>query len=225
MKIVLFDIDGTLLHSGGAGKAAMEFALRQTYAIENILETVSYSGRTDQAISHDLLTVHGVEPTDQNRKRLCRAYLNALPEKLLAYTTLLCPGIPELLACMRDHPDVALGLLTGNAVEGARLKLAHVGLWDYFSFGGYGDVHFERDEVARDALRNAITAIPVAGESHEVYVIGDTPLDVRCARAIGAKAIAVATGWHELAELEACRPDLCYRDLSDTAQFLRDIGM
>ena len=215
MPIILFDIDGTLIRSGGAGKDAMEGALRTAFGLTEIKDEVPYSGRTDIAIARDLLRVHGLEQTLANRTKLQEAYLANLPLSLGAGSGLVLPGVNDLLAALRDREDVVLGLLTGNIRVGARVKLGHFGLWDYFTCGGFGDEHFDRDDVARMALREVQTHVGREVDPAEVWVIGDTPLDVQCARAIGAKVVAVATGWHPVEELAACRPDRVFADLSD----------
>ena len=129
-----------------------------------------------------------------------------------------------LHAASQQH-DIHLGLLTGNVERGARIKLAHFGLWDLFSFGGYGDNHFERDDVARTALAQAERHVGRSVPPDQVWVIGDTPLDVQCARAIGAKAVAVATGWHTIEELQQSKPDYLYQDLSLPTELLEVWGL
>jgi phosphoglycolate phosphatase-like HAD superfamily hydrolase len=220
MPIILFDIDGTLVRTGGAGKAAMEAALRSAFGIAEINDTVPYSGRTDRAIARDLLAVHNVHPTATNVTKLQDAYLAHLPGSLTQLGGKVCPGIGELLAALHPRTDAVLGLLTGNVRAGARHKLGHFGLWDFFSCGGFGDEHFDRDDVARMALAEVRSHVGRDVDPTDVWVIGDTPLDVRCARAIGAKAVAVATGWHPYAELAGCGPDFVFNDLADHAPLL-----
>lgn len=215
MRVILFDIDGTLVRTGGAGKAAMEDALRGTFAVREILDVVPYSGRTDRAIARDLLAAHGVPATPENERALRDAYLANLPGALGRTPGLVCPGVPELVAALAAEPDTLLGLLTGNVRAGAQTKLDHYGLWDHFSCGGFGDDHYDRDDVARAAVESARVTAGRDFDPRDVWVIGDTPLDVSCARAVGANAVAVATGWHPLEELAACEPDHVFADLSD----------
>jgi phosphoglycolate phosphatase len=225
MKILLFDIDGTILNTGGSGKAAMEHALRSTFQIEEMIDTVPYSGRTDQAIGRDLLRVHGLAETDEFRQKLTNAYLDALPTELAKKSGVVCPGLIPILEAASKLPDVHLGLLTGNVERGARIKLSHFGLWDFFKFGGYGDDHFHRDDVARTALTNAERHVGHTLPRDQIWVIGDTPLDVQCARAIGARAVAVATGWHSIEELQQSKPDYLYPDLSLPTELLEAWGL
>ncbi len=220
MNVILFDIDGTLVRTGGAGKAAMEDALRDAFGVAEIVDTVPYSGRTDRAIGLDLLTAHGVDPTPDNQDRLHRGYLERLPEALKRYRGEVCPGVGDLIADLHPRDGVVLGLLTGNVRAGARHKLGHFGLWDYFHFGGFGDEHYDRDDVARSALAEVQRHAGRQVDPASVWVVGDTPLDVRCARAIGAKAVAVATGWHPLDELTAAEADVTLEDLSDLPRVL-----
>ncbi len=203
MRIILFDIDGTLVRTGGAGKVAMESGLRKAFGVAEVQDTVPYSGRTDPDIGRELLAVHGIDPTPANLTTLTQAYLDHLPGSLVANPGQVLHGVAEIIEVLTGREDVLLGLLTGNVVAGAKTKLGHYGLWDSFGpVGGFGDDRHDRDEVARAALENVTSHLGRAMNPKDVWVIGDTPLDVRCARAIGANVIAVATGWHPLSELE-----------------------
>ncbi len=220
MPIILFDIDGTLVRTGGAGKAAMEAALCEDFGVGLAAEEIPYSGRTDLAIGRDLLKGHGIEPTPANQQRLVEGYLARLPRYLREIRGKVCPGIGDLLGVLTARPDVLLGLLTGNVQRGAQTKLGHYGLWGHFPVGGYGDDHDDRDNVARAALRSVEQHRGGKVDLRDVWVIGDTPLDVKCARAIGARAVAVATGWHPLEDLRASEPDFAFADLSDPRELL-----
>lgn len=220
MPIILFDIDGTLIRSGGAGKAAMEAALLAAFGIAEVKDVVPYSGRTDTAIARDLLGVHDIDPSLDNQRALREAYLAQLPGCLKSHGGKILPGVGELLVALQARSDVVLGLLTGNIRVGAKTKLGHFGLWEYFTCGGFGDEHFDRDDVARMALTEVRTHTGREVDPSDIWVIGDTPLDVQCARAIGAKVIAVATGWHPVAELEECKPDHVFSDLSEHERVL-----
>jgi phosphoglycolate phosphatase-like HAD superfamily hydrolase len=223
MFAVLFDIDGTLVASGGAGKAALEAAFTEEFGI-TLSAAVPYAGRTDRAIARDLLRLHGVEDSSENWHKLQAAYLTRLPDRLHRHNGRVLPGIAALLAELGKREDVVLGLLTGNIRAGARVKLGHYGLFDYFAFGGFGDRHFDRDDVAREALSETMAHLDGKGSPERIWVIGDTPLDVRCARAIGAKVVAVATGMHSHEQLRECDADLTFPDLSDFAPLLDRLG-
>jgi phosphoglycolate phosphatase-like HAD superfamily hydrolase len=224
MPVFLFDIDGTLVSSGGAGKAAMETALASTFGVPADSGGVPYSGRTDRAIGRDLFRMHGVEETPTNWQRFLAAYLGHLPDCLARHRGRVLPGIVALLEQLQSLGHVTLGLLTGNVRDGARIKLGHFDLFRHFAFGGYGDDHFHRDDVAREALAVVHRHLNGTVDLAELWVIGDTPLDVSCARAIGARVAAVATGWHSREELEAAQPDLLFADLSDPRPLLEQIG-
>lgn len=212
--MILFDIDGTLINSGGAGRDALHTALEREFAVTNPFQ-VNLSGRTDRGITRELFDAHGIEHTHENWQRFQLAYLEGLSHHLPRRNGFVLPGVKGLLVELSAQPQIALGLLTGNVREGARRKLAHYGLEAHFAFGGFGDAQHERDDVAREALAATHLHLgkPIAGE--QVWVIGDTPLDVRCARAIGAKVVAVATGSHPVEELLSYEPDLVVEDLTD----------
>ena len=224
MHFCLFDIDGTLIASGGAGKAALEGSFEEAVGLPRHLHKVPFSGRTDRAIIRDLFRVHGVEETPERLQAVLNGYLRRLPACLASHNGRILPGIVELINDLLTRQDVTLGLLTGNVRAGARLKLGHYGLFDHFKLGGFGDRHFERDDVAREALAAVTQACNGRVDCRRIWVIGDTPLDVQCARAIGARSVAVATGWHSPADLAAAGPDLLFEDLSDPAPILAQLG-
>lgn len=220
MITCLFDIDGTLLASGGAGKAALESAFTEVFGVP-LRVHVSYSGRTDRSIARELLLAHGIEDSLENWYKLQTAYLARLPDSLNQHDGRVLPGILALLHVLKGRGDIALGLLTGNVRAGARVKLGHYGLFDHFAFGGFGDLHFDRDDVAREAYAAAHTHVGSHVTPDRVWVIGDTPLDVQCARAIGARVVAVATGIHHYDQLKETSPDLLLGDFSDSSSFLK----
>jgi phosphoglycolate phosphatase-like HAD superfamily hydrolase len=222
MRILFFDIDGTLIHTDGAGGAALTNAFREEFRVDQPGKVV-FSGRTDRAISSSFFALHDVADTRENWERLRDAYLRRLPDYLPRHRGRILPGVSELLGEAQRRPDVALGLLTGNVREGARIKLEHFGLYKFFEFGGFGDRHCDRDLVAKDALIEAQTRMDGQFVHRGVWVIGDTPLDIACGRAINAHVLAVATGLHSREELEAAAPDLLVDDLSQTADLLERI--
>jgi phosphoglycolate phosphatase-like HAD superfamily hydrolase len=220
MNIFLFDIDGTLISSGGAGKAALEAALASEFGLWELVGRVEFSGRTDRAIIRDLFIMHGIEETPEHLRRVVSSYLSHLPACLKQCTGKVLPGIAALLETLRECDRSVVGLLTGNIRAGAEAKLGHFNLFHHFAFGGFGDHHFCRNDVARDALAEVHRHMNGSFDPNRVWVIGDTPLDIRCARCIGARVAAVATGWHSLEELAAEKPDILLTDLSDAQPLL-----
>lgn len=215
-KVCLFDIDGTLIRSGGAGQKAFEAALSAEFGISTFNGDVAFSGRTDRAIVRDFFMLHEITDSAGSWQRFRDAYLAHLPITLAANDGMVLPGIVPLLDNLDASPDVELGLLTGNTADGAELKLSHYGIFHYFKFGGYGDHVLDRDAVARSALQATRQHVNGVG-TEDVIVIGDTPLDVQCARAISARAVAVCTGFSPVEELRASKPDLLLQDLSDAS--------
>jgi phosphoglycolate phosphatase-like HAD superfamily hydrolase len=214
MITLLFDIDGTLVHTGGAGGAALRSAFRDLFRVPRPRD-VEYSGRTDRAIGHDMLGLNQVETSEQNWSRLREEYLGQLPAFLPRCRGRILPGIEQLLQSLSQIDKVSLGLLTGNLREGARLKLEYYRLMHHFRFGGYGDEHLDRNHVAESAREAARQHANGTFDPNRVWVIGDTPLDIRCARWIQARVLSVATGTHSRSELADCRPDVLVEDLSD----------
>jgi len=219
-SVCLFDIDGTLLSSGGAGQRAMERALTDVFGVPNPCEEIPAAGRTDRAITHDLFTHHGLSPTVEQWERFQSVYFGHLQTTLSELQGMVLPGVVSLLDHLATRPDVTLGLLTGNFREAARIKLEHHSIDRHSAFGGYGDHHHDRDDVARVALSEACRHLGRDIDPRTVCVIGDTPFDVKCARAIGARAIAVATGMFTAAELALTQPDEMYVDFSSPDLFL-----
>lgn len=220
--IFMFDIDGTLLASGGAGKAALEEAFLEQFKLHKIEHHVPYSGRTDGSIAKELMDRHDVPSTQENIERLQRDYLSRLPSALIRNKGRVLPGVQELIHTLKSDPKCRLGLLTGNIRAGAEVKLGHFQLYQHFTFGGFGDLLWDRDDVARQAVTHFRQQHPETFTPEQIWVLGDTPLDIRCARAIGAKVLAVATGQHSVSELASYQPDLVLQDLSDLAK-LREV--
>jgi phosphoglycolate phosphatase len=223
MVAVLFDIEGTILSSSGAGKTALEAGYLEELGVPHHIAQLVLSGRTDIAITRELLHMHGHEPAPANVARVLEAYLRHLPTVLTnTPSARVLPGIVALLDEL-ERRQILVGLLTGNVRVGARLKLGHFGLAHRFGttefIGGFGDLHLDRDDVAREALAD-VRRHRADLDPQKIWIIGDTPLDIRCARAIGARVVAVATGWHSRAELEAHQPDLLVDDLGDHSSFL-----
>jgi phosphoglycolate phosphatase-like HAD superfamily hydrolase len=217
MHICFLDIDGTLLLTGGAGQSAFAETFAADFRTPKLDGNVYFSGRSDKAIAMDLFRSHGIEPSEVNWQRFRTGYLSRLEKSLAACKGSVLPGVPTLLESLAARGDIAIGLLTGNMREGARRKLCHYGLWDWFPFGGFGDEHMERCGIAAAALsaaeshlRRDPAAVASNGASAErrIVVIGDTPHDVQCGRSIGARCVAVATGTASAQDLLASQPDV-----------------
>lgn len=219
-KLVLFDIDGTLLTSGGAGERALRRGFRERFGIDDDLAKVEIAGRTDSGIARRMLAAHGLPETPENLTAFFDGYLHFLAEELPASQGSLLPGIVALLEALKPRADIVLALLTGNLERGAELKLTHYGVWHYFEFGAYADDHHDRDQLGRFARTRAQEKHGMEFPPEHIFVLGDTPHDISCARAVGAKAIAIATGKFSRAELGALAPDYLFDDLADVAKVL-----
>lgn len=220
MQIWLFDIDGTLIQTGGAGYTAMVETLARQFGTTIETPRIEFSGRTDLGITGDLFSAHAIEVSQETVQRFHALYLQQLPSSLRRHTGCVLPGVREWLLRIEASSFAHLGLLTGNLEAAARQKLEHYELWEYFHFGGFGDLHTDRNEVAAAALTAAEAHLQQPVDQCEVWVVGDTPRDVQCARSIGAKVIAVATGIHPLEELADSSPDRLVPDLSDISPLL-----
>ncbi|QDU82259.1 Phosphoglycolate phosphatase [Polystyrenella longa] len=215
VRICLFDIDGTLLLSGRAGQRAIETVLRDRYNLTKPVEGINTAGRTDMAILYDLLQYYEIEPTVERIREFQNFYLEQLPIELERCPGEVLPGVIDRLEELQDHPDVHLGLLTGNLARGASLKINHYRLQHFFTFGSYGDHHINRDDVAREALVDIRQRFGGDVQSENIWIIGDTPADVQCAHAISARAVAVATGIYSTEELAPAEPDVLINDLTE----------
>ncbi|MFA6545038.1 MAG: HAD family hydrolase [Limisphaerales bacterium] len=215
VRLVLFDIDGTLVNTGGAGVRAFGRAFATEFGLPGGTERLRFAGRTDSSLVRELFTLHGHEPHPENFRRFFDCYVFWLDHFLRQHEGGVCHGVHEWLAALAALPSPPLlGLLTGNIRLGAQLKLRHYGLWEPFVTGGFGDDHESRAEIARIAKLRGGRRLGRELRGDEVLVIGDTPLDIACARAIDARCLAVATGGAALEELEAHRPDWAVADLT-----------
>jgi phosphoglycolate phosphatase-like HAD superfamily hydrolase len=226
-RVVLFDIDGTILWTDGAGRRAVHRALEEVFGASAPIGH-EFDGKTDPQIVRELMELAGMS-AHQIQTRLPDAlarYVELLRAELgdADHTDKVYPGVTVLLDALEARDDVLLGLLTGNVREGAVVKLTAVGIaHDRFRIGAFGSDHAERPELPAIARARAerLLGVPVSG--HNVVVIGDTPADMGCGRGIGARAIGVATGRYSVPDLQACHAAAVFTDLSDTAAVLRAI--
>ncbi len=223
-KLLLFDIDGTLLTSGGAGEKALSLAVKDCFGVDDDLADVEIAGRTDSGIARQIFAKYGQEASVDNLAAFYDVYLRHLEQQLPRTRGLVLPGIVEVLESLERRDDVAVGLLTGNLSRGAELKLAHYGVWDFFEFGAFADDHHDRNELGPFARKRAGDRY---GEfaPENIFVIGDTPHDVACGRAIGAQTIALATGRYSAGDLRACGADFVFEDLANIAPFIESLGL
>jgi phosphoglycolate phosphatase-like HAD superfamily hydrolase len=219
--LLLWDIDGTLVTAGGAGMRALRVALRAVFGLDGQVDDIDFAGRTDRWIIRQIFGKFGVPATEENFARYLDGYVAALPAQLADRGVQLLPGVRTLLDGAVVRGDLALGLLTGNLRRGAETKLGYHGLWRYFAFGAFADDSEDRNDLGPHALRRARAHHGVDFALERVWVIGDTPHDIACGQAFGARTLAVATGRHAVEELRAGNPDAVLADLGDTAAFWR----
>lgn len=223
MRLFLFDVDGTLVAARGAGRRAMIRALHAVYGASGPAATYDFRGKTDPRIVSDLMGAAGLAAREVSA-RLPSFYDRYLVELSAEIgdgrQVTLMPGVGELIPRLSEHPEALVGLLTGNIEGGARIKLAPTGLWPHFRFGAYGSDDPDRSRLPAVAVQRAEALVGQPIPPEQVLVIGDTPLDIGCARAFGAVAVAVATGQHGVEELAAFAPDLLFPDLSDVPRVL-----
>ena len=247
MKLLLFDVDGTLVLTGGAAVRAMDQAFHEVFGVRGAFEHVPMPGRTDGAILADAfvralpqsqilaeaLEAAGVQPADGEAARFKSAYFARFAEEIRkpvpADSTRpprhrfkgVLPGVRELLDALSARSDMFLGLLTGNYEQGARIKLEYFSLWRYFACGAFGDDAVNRHELVPVAIARSREAGCPALDPPDVVIIGDTPLDVACARAAGISCIAVATGGCSVDDLRAAGADVVLESLTDTQAVVR----
>lgn len=222
-KVILFDIDGTLILTGRAGQRAMTRAFEATTGVPDALKRVDVAGRTDRIIMTDALTVCGRALDEPFVEQFREVYAGFLREELqrdgVGWKGAL-PGVTTLLDQLAARPDVSLALLTGNFKVSAEIKLAHFDLWKYFGWGAFADDAVERNDLLPVALSRAHADGHAGLTGADILIVGDTPHDITCARSGGAKVIAVATGNYTADQLRACEPDVLFDNLSDAAAFL-----
>jgi phosphoglycolate phosphatase len=218
IRLVLFDIDGTLIHTGGAGEKAFARVFASFFGVHNGTEKLKFAGRTDTAILREFFIQNAIEPTAEKMEQFFEAYVFLLEQKLQSLPGGVHPGVWNWLHDLRGLPEPPLiGLLTGNIRLGAEIKLRRFGLWEQFEMGAFADDSSERNEIAAIARRRGETLLRRKLEGKEVLVIGDTPLDIACARSIGARVLAVGTGMYRPIDLQPLSPDWVAPTLDDVS--------
>jgi len=223
MKLLLFDIDGTILLSGGAATRAANRAFKKIYGIPNVMEGIKPDGKTDPIILREMFyksLERGFLP--EEAITVFKEYLIFLQEEIVdSQGFRIMPGIPEILQTLSEREDVILGIATGNIEEGAWIKLMRAGLDSYFKFGGFGSDSEDRGQLIRTAIERGKTLVSHNGEFEKIFVIGDTPFDIVHGREAGARTVAVATGSYSAYDLDMYNPDHLFESFSDFESVLK----
>jgi phosphoglycolate phosphatase len=223
-RLLLFDIDGTLIHSGGAGVRALKSAFKERFGVADDLHDIEIAGMTDSGIVVSILKKNDIPATNENIGAFLDSYVHFLSLELPRRKGKLLPGVLDLLEKLKSRPHLVLGLLTGNVSRGARLKLEHYGVWHFFEFGAFADDHQDRNRLGSFARARAKEKHGREFSPAQIDVIGDTPRDIACGKAIGARTIAVATGTWSREELAKYQPDFLIDDLSDVESVIHTLG-
>jgi phosphoglycolate phosphatase len=223
-RLLLFDIDGTLVSTGGAGVVALKRVVEKRYGAKDDLRDIEIAGCTDAGIAADILKKYGESQNEEDIRKFLNEYVGFLGETLSTTNGEILPGMLQILNQMKVRPDRVLGLLTGNVKRGAKLKLQHYGLWDFFEFGAFADDHHDRNQLGEFARTRAHEKHGHEFDAARIDVIGDTPRDIACGKAFGARTVAVATGTWSREQLVRHQPDFLFDDLSDVNEVMRVLG-
>lgn len=223
MRLLLFDIDLTLINSGGAGRRAMSLAFEKIFAKKNGLKNVNLAGRTDPQILKDALAHKGLEWSAEKEEAFKQSYFACLKSEMKKPNPRkrIQPGILGILRILSGRRDITLGLLTGNWHQGAVIKLEYFNLYNFFKIGAFSDDSEFREKLPYIAVKRLQENYGISILPENVYIIGDTPLDVACAKPFGAKSVAVATGFFSYDELQASNPDYIFQNLNNYQKFLQ----
>ena len=220
MKFILFDIDGTLLDSGGAGTSSLNIAFEEIFAIKEAFRSINMAGKTDMQILKEAFELYKIDHSNGIIPEFYRNYVRLLRERIREGSGHIKPGIREALRELQARKECILGLLTGNIEEGARVKLDFFGLNSYFSIGAFGSDDEDRNKLLPIAVDKLCQMYSVKVGFRDCVVIGDTPRDISCSKPYGAFSIAVATGPYSAGTLSAAGADFVFDDLSNTEAFL-----
>ncbi len=216
VRLVLFDIDGTLVHTGHAGTRAFAKTFAVEFDLHHGAEKMKFAGRTDVSLVREFFQIHGLEESPRNFRRFFDHYVFWLDHILASSIGRECEGVRDFVGELLNLPQAPMiGLLTGNIQLGAEIKLRRFGLWDFFVMGGFADDHEDRNHIAVAALQRGRRVLDPHLQPQEIVVIGDTPFDVRCGKFIGARTLAVATGGSTLEELKPHHADWTVSSLAE----------
>lgn len=224
MKLILFDIDGTLIDSGGAGTKALNLAFEEAFSISDAFRGIEMAGKTDIQIMKEALRLHGMSSDNGNLEVLCKGYIKNLCLQIENPERHLKPFVRKILSTLSKREDLVLGLLTGNIREGAKIKLSPFGINHYFPIGAFGDDDEDRNRLLPVAIDRFRETFGNSIDYRDCIVIGDTPRDVECAKVYGAFAVAVATGPYTFEALLRAGADLVLRDMSGFTPYLAQHG-
>lgn len=223
MRLILFDVDGTLVRSSGAGRATIAYAMQELFGTTGSLGSYPFSGKTDSRIIRDVLGEAGILASEIDGKIESLYELMAVKGRKLFVENGIraCPGVPDLLSALKSSGEVLLGLLTGNVSHTAPLKLAAAGIDPGdFPVGAYGSDASERNALPKIAWERAAGITGQCFDGRQTVIVGDTPADITCARSSGSTSVAVATGHHPADVLEEVGPDYLFENLRDTENVL-----
>lgn len=226
-KLVLFDIDGTLLKVEGISRNALIESLRQVYGTEGSAHTHDFAGKLDSVIIMEVMKEAGLSDEEIRKgfEEVKRTYIRLFKERARREHIRLMTGVVELLQALAAEQHVTLGLLTGNFEESGRYKVALPGLEHYFPFGAFADDANTRNELPPIAVERAFAHTGIRFSGKDVVIIGDTPHDINCAKVLDSKAIAVATGFYSAEELQSYQPDYVFENFADTSAVMEAIGV
>jgi len=223
-RLLLWDIDSTLITTGGAGDKALKRVVKERFGMDDNFHDIEIAGRTDAHIATSILRKYEIDPTPANVANFLEGYLANLQELLPQTDGRVLPGVAGILERVAPREDRVLALLTGNLRRGAQLKLERYGLWSYFEFGAFADDHGDRNELGAFARARAREKHTHDFAAAEIDVIGDTGHDIACGKIFGARTIAVATGSWTREQLAAHEPDFLFDDLSDVDHVIATLG-
>jgi len=223
-RLLLWDIDGTLISTGAAGQHAIVRATAERFGGKDDLSGVEIAGRTDIGIAHQIFEKYAEPATAENIDSFLDLYVRLLAEELPRRQGRVLRGVLDLLQRAAQQSNTTLGILTGNLERGAKLKLEHYDLWRFFAFGAFADDHPDRNELGAFALSRAQQTTGIDFAPEQVDVIGDTGHDIACGKAFGARTIAVATGSWSRQRLTQCEPDFLFDDLANVDEVKRILG-